>query len=100
MGDNHFASLPSAAYGFVLLMAAIAFYILQRCIIAADGKFSLLKRAIGSDWKGKLSPALYFVAICASFAAHWLAQLIYVTVAIMWVVPDKRIERTIDPIDE
>ncbi len=100
MGDNHFASLPSAGYGFVLLMAAIAFYILQRCIIAADGESSLLKRAIGSDWKGKLSPALYFVAICVSFVAHWWAQLIYVAVAFMWIVPDKRIERTLGPADE
>ncbi|MBP6020293.1 MAG: DUF1211 domain-containing protein [Burkholderiaceae bacterium] len=96
MGDNHFASLPSAAYGFVLLMAAIAFYILQRCIIAVDGESSLLKRAIGSDWKGKLSPVLYLIAMPASFVAHWLAQLIYVAVAIMWIVPDKRIERTIE----
>lgn len=96
MGDNHFSSLPSAAYGFVMLMAAIAFYILQRRIIAVDGESSLLQRAIGHNWKGKLSPVLYLVAIAASFVAHWLAQLIYVAVVIMWIVPDKRIERTID----
>lgn len=100
MGENHFASLPSAAYGFVLLMAAIAFYILQRCIMAVDGESSLLKLALGSDWKGKLSPVFYLAAVCASFVVHWLAQVIYVAVAIMWLVPDKRIERTIELTEE
>ncbi len=96
MGENHFAPLPSAIYGFVLLMAAIAYYLLQRCIMAVDGESSVLRQALGSDWKGKLSPLLYITAIGASFIAHWLAQLIYVLVALMWLVPDKRIERTIE----
>ncbi len=96
MGENHFAPLPSAVYGFVLLMAAIAYYILERAIIVVDGSDSLLKRAVGSDWKGKLSPVLYLSAIVVAFWANWLAQLIYVLVALMWLVPDQRIERTID----
>ncbi|MGE5089381.1 MAG: TMEM175 family protein [Candidatus Levyibacteriota bacterium] len=95
MGENHFASLPSAVYGFVLLMAAIAYYLLQRCIIATDGPDSVLKRAVGTDWKGKLSPLLYVVAIGASFRAHWIAQTIYVLVALIWLVPDQRIERAL-----
>jgi len=93
MGENHFAPLPSAAYGFVLLMAAISYYLLQRSIIKADGQSSVLKRALGTDWKGKLSPLFYITAIGASFWAHWLAQFIYVLVALVWLVPDKRIER-------
>jgi uncharacterized membrane protein len=95
MGENHFESLPSAAYGFVLLMAAIAYYVLQRCIIAADGPGSVLRRAVGTDWKGKSSPFLYVVAIGLSFRTHWVAQAIYVLVAFMWLVPDRRIERAI-----
>ena len=95
MGENHFASLPSAAYGFVLLMAAIAYYLLQQCIIATEGPNSVLKRAVGTDWKGKLSPLLYVGAIGASFWTHWIAQAIYVAVALMWLVPDKRIERVV-----
>src|SRR6478752_10717688 len=71
MGENHFAPLPSAAYGFVLLMAAISYYLLQRCIISVDGRSSVLKRALGTDWKGKLSPVFYITAIGASFWAHW-----------------------------
>ncbi|WP_189460359.1 TMEM175 family protein [Jeongeupia chitinilytica] len=97
MGENHFAPLPSAAYGFVLLMAAIAYYILQKTIIHADGSNSMLRRAVGIDWKGKLSPFLYATAIALSFIAHWLAQALYVLVALLWLVPDRRIERVIHP---
>jgi uncharacterized membrane protein len=96
MGENHFASLPSAAYGFILLMAAIAYYVLQRCIVAAGGPQSVLKRALGADWKGKLSPLLYITAIALSFRVQWAAQAIYVLVALMWLVPDRRIERAVD----
>ena len=96
MGENHFAALPSAAYGFVLLMAAISYYILQRSIIATDGPTSLLKQAIGMDWKGKASPLLYIFAIVVAFWVHWLAQAIYVLVALMWLIPDRRIERAIN----
>jgi uncharacterized membrane protein len=95
MGENHFGALPSAAYGFVLLMAAVSYYVLQRCIIAADGSESVLKRAIGSDWKGKLSPVLYVTAMILAFRLPWVAQVIYVLIALIWLVPDRRIERTI-----
>ncbi|HUR19309.1 MAG TPA: TMEM175 family protein [Vicinamibacterales bacterium] len=93
MGDNHFAPLPSALYGVVLLMAAIAYFILQQTIIASQGSDSLLKKAIGSDWKGKLSPVIYAVAIPTAFLVPGLAQALYVVVALMWLVPDRRIER-------
>ncbi len=91
MGENHFESLPSAAYGFVLLMAAISYSLLQRAIIAADGDYSLLQQAIGRDWKGKLSMLFYVVAMVAAFWAHWLSQLLYVALACYWLVPDQRI---------
>jgi uncharacterized membrane protein len=92
MGENHFASTPSALYGVVLLMAAIAYWILQGRIIASQGPESLLARAIGNDWKGKLSPILYLAAIPLAYASHWIAQAIYVAVALIWLVPDRRIE--------
>ncbi|PYN49053.1 MAG: hypothetical protein DMD95_02110 [Candidatus Rokuibacteriota bacterium] len=95
MGENHFATLPAAAYGVVLLMAAIAYWILQHRIIASQGEDSILKRAIGSDWKGKLSPLLYVAAIVLAFVSPWLAVSIYVLAAIMWVIPDRRIERVL-----
>jgi uncharacterized membrane protein len=95
MGENHFEPLPTALYGVVLFMAAIAYYILQRCIIATDGCSSVLRKAIGADWKGKLSPILYLAAIGLSFVFHWAAQALYVAVALIWLVPDKRIERVI-----
>ncbi len=93
MGENHFAKLPAAAYGLVLLMSGVAYLILQQRIIASQGKDSLLKKAVGSDWKGKLSPVLYIVAILLAFVSSWLSMAVYVFVAIMWVVPDRRIER-------
>ncbi|HEX6795467.1 MAG TPA: TMEM175 family protein [Casimicrobiaceae bacterium] len=95
MSENHFASAPSALYGFVLLMAAVAYWLLQQCIIAVEGRGSFLQRAIGSDWKGKLSPVLYLVAIPLAFVSHWIAQAIYVAVALMWLVPDRRIEQAL-----
>ncbi|HJU23512.1 MAG TPA: TMEM175 family protein [Casimicrobiaceae bacterium] len=95
MSENHFASAPSALYGFVLLMAAIAYWLLQQRIIAAQGPDSLLHRAIGNDWKGKLSPAIYLAAIPLSFVSHWIGQALYVGVALMWLVPDRRIERAL-----
>jgi TMEM175 potassium channel family protein len=95
MGENHFAATPSAVYGVVLLTAAIAYWVLQQQIIAAGGPDSLLKQAIGSDWKGKLSPLLYVVAIVASFWVQWIAQGIYVAAALIWLVPDRRIERVL-----
>jgi uncharacterized membrane protein len=95
MGENHFASLPTALYGLVLLLSAIAYVILQRLIIASQGPDSLLARAVGADWKGKVSPVLYVIAILAAFPARWLSQAIYVAVALMWLVPDRRIERVL-----
>ena len=92
MGENHFAGVPTAVYGGVLLMAAIAYWILQQALIAVDGAHSPLRRAIGGDWKGKLSPALYLAGIVLSCWLPWLAQLIYVLAALIWLVPDRRIE--------
>jgi uncharacterized membrane protein len=95
MGENHFAALPTALYGGVLLMAAIAYWILQQLIIAAQGPDSLLKKAVGTDWKGKLSPFVYVIAILAAFKAHWISQALYVAVALVWLVPDRRIEKAL-----
>jgi uncharacterized membrane protein len=93
MGENHFAAIPSALYGFVLLAAAIAYWLLQQAIIAAQGKESILQHAIGGDWKGKVSPLLYLVGILLTFVAAWIAQLVYLVVALLWLAPDRRIER-------
>jgi uncharacterized membrane protein len=95
MGENHFASLPTATYGVVLLMAAIAYYILQRRIIAVQGADSLLARAVGRDLKGKLSPLFYIAAILVAFVNQWIADALYVTVALWWLIPDRRIERAL-----
>ena len=96
MGENHFASMPSAVYGIVLLMAAIAYFILARAIIRREGADSVLARAFGRDWKGKISPALYTVGIVLAFVNQALAQAVYVIVAVIWLVPDRRIERVLD----
>jgi len=95
MGENHFAELPSALYGAVLLFAAIAYWLLQAAIIATDGDASVLRRALGRDVKGLASPLLYASAIAASFWLPWLSQGLYVFVALMWIVPDRRIERAL-----
>ncbi|HLX73721.1 MAG TPA: TMEM175 family protein [Terriglobales bacterium] len=95
MGENHFAMAPSALYGAVLLMAALAYFILQGVIIASEGADSVLKKAVGSDWKGKLSLALYLVAIVTSVRSSWAAQAIYVLVALIWLIPDRRIEHAL-----
>jgi len=95
MGENQFAAAPAAVYGVVLLMASLAYYLLQQLIIASQGPASLLKKAIGGDWKGKSSPMLYLLAIILAFRWRWLAMGIYVLVALMWLVPDRRIERVI-----
>ena len=96
MGENRLAPTPTAVYGFVLLMAAVAYYILERVIIAKEGRSSLLARAIGKDWKGKLSTVLYFVAIPLAFVSSWIAGGIYVFVALLWLIPDPRIERKLE----
>jgi uncharacterized membrane protein len=95
MGENHFAPAPSALYGAILLMAAIAYFILQYTIIASQGPNSLLKRAIGNDWKGKLSPPVYAVAIPIAFWHSWISMILYVIIALIWLVPDRRIERAL-----
>jgi uncharacterized membrane protein len=92
MGENHFARLPSAVYGGVLLMAAIAYYVLTLTIIAAQGPDSVLRRAVGRDWKGKSSPIFYVGGILSTIWVPWIAQALYVAVALLWLIPDKRIE--------
>lgn len=95
MGENHFAAAPSAFYGMILLMAAVAYWILQQIIIKSQGRESLLKKAIGSDWKGKASPLIYAIAIPAAFWSNWISQGLYVFVALVWLVPDRRIEKVL-----
>jgi uncharacterized membrane protein len=92
MGENHFSSMPTAVYGGVLLAAAIAYYVLQTTIIADQGTGSKLAAAVGRDLKGKISPVLYAAAIPLAFLREWIADAIYVAVALMWLVPDPRIE--------
>ena len=99
MGENHLAPMPTAAYGVVLLMAAIAYYILQRAIIAHQGRNSLLASALGRDWKGKLSPLIYLAAIPLAFVSPWIASGLYAFVALIWLIPDRRIERVLEKRD-
>ena len=99
MGENHFSSIPSALYGVVLVMAAVAYLVLQQTIIAAEGPASVLKSAVGGDWKGKLSPLVYVVAIASTFWVQWLAQALYVLVALVWLVPDRRIEHALQQME-
>jgi uncharacterized membrane protein len=110
MGEGGFAHTPTAVYGVVLLMAAIAFYILQRVIIRSQGERSLLADAVGRDLKGKASPILYAIAIPMAFVQPWVAYGIYLLVALIWFIPDTRIERAVaareaawevhDPVEE
>ena len=92
MGDNHLAPLPSMAYGVILLASAIAYWLLQRRIIAADGHESTLRQALGSDWKGRLSPLLYLVGIAATVFNARLGQAFYTLVALLWLIPERRSE--------
>lgn len=92
IGENHFDPIPMAMYGIVLLMAAIAYFILQTQIIRSQGKDSLLARAIGNDIKGKMSPILYSLAIVSNFVSQWISGGLYILVALIWLIPDKRIE--------
>jgi uncharacterized membrane protein len=94
MGENHFAATPAAAYGVVLLAAALAYYGLQEAIIRDQGSGSRLARAVGRDRKGKLSPLIYLAAIGLSFVNQWFAVAIYVAAALLWLIPDRRLERT------
>lgn len=100
MGENHFEQIPTLIYGTILLLAAIAYYILQSLIVKTEGKDSLLVKAIGKDIKGKVSPILYSTAILSVFINPWIAQAIYVLVALIWLAPDKRIEKTFFETDQ
>jgi len=93
MGENHFAPETLALYGFVLMMCAIAYFILQRAIITQHGRDSTLAKALGSDFKGKISMVLYLVAIPSAFLNEWISGIVYVSIAGIWLIPDKRIEK-------
>src|SRR5947208_15977876 len=95
LGEGRLASTPTAFYGAVLLMAAVAWYILQCAILANEGRQSVLASALGADWKGKLSPAIYLVAIPVSFLSPWISNALYTFVACLWLIPDRRLERTL-----
>ena len=96
MGENHFTSIPSALYGAILLLAAIAYYILQCLIVAEAGRDSKLATALGADWKGKISPLLYLLGIAISFFQPWIANGIYAVVALTWLIPDRRLARVLE----
>jgi uncharacterized membrane protein len=94
MGESHLSALPTAAYGAVLLLAAIAYLILQQCILRREGPASPLARALGrGDLKGKISPVVYAIGIAAAFWHAWISAALYLTVALIWLIPDTRIER-------
>lgn len=95
MGENHFAPAPTALYGFVLLMAGVAYRLVQRAIIAAQGPESVVRDALGRDWKGMASLGLYALAIPLAFGWGWVALLLYVAVALLWLLPDRRIEKAL-----
>lgn len=95
MGENHFASLPTALYGVILLMAAIAYRILERTIISQQGRNSLLAKLIGKDLKGEISLVIYIIAIPCAFFRSWIAGAFYILVAAIWLIPDQRIERAL-----
>jgi uncharacterized membrane protein len=95
MGENHITAAPAALYGGVLLMCSIAYMILQKLIIASQGEHSMLKKAVGRDWKGKSSTVMYGIAILAAFVSPAISVALYVLVALMWLAPDKRIERAL-----
>jgi len=95
MGENHFAALPTAVYGVVLLMAGVAYTLLQAALVAVSGNMKTLSQAVGRDFKGKLSVVAYACAIPLAFLNQWIADALYVAVALMWIVPDRRIEKVL-----
>ena len=102
MGENHFAPIPTASYGIVLLLAAIAYYVLQQAIIRDQGSASLVAHAVGGDRKGRLSPLLYVTGVGLCFVNRWFGVAVYVVAALIWLIPDRRIERTVthrSPVD-
>jgi len=92
MGENILAPIPTAVYGAVLLMPAIAYYLLQKAIVRKQGAHSVLASALGNDMKGKISPLLYVAGVVVAFVSPWLSMVIYVLVAVIWLIPDRRIE--------
>ena len=100
MGENQLAAIPTAVYGFVLLMAGIAYYVLERAIIAKEGRESLLAQAVGKDRKAKISLLLYLAAIPLAFVISWIAAGLYVFAALLWLIPDPRIERELEKREE
>jgi uncharacterized membrane protein len=95
MGSTSFAAWPVAAYGLILLMAGIAYFILAQALLALHGRDSAISRAVGRDAKGKLSVAIYALSIPLAFVQAWLACVLFVLVAVIWLIPDRRIERTL-----
>jgi uncharacterized membrane protein len=95
MGENEFASVPAALYGVILLLAACAYLLLQREILVREGPDSILAKAVGRDWKGRVSPLLYAFGIALAFLRPWIAGVVYASVALMWLVPDRRIEKKV-----
>ena len=95
MGENDFAAVPTALYGFVLLMAAVAYLLLQRAIIHAQGHGSILKKAVGRDWKGKVSPVLHLAATVVALRSPRISDTVFVAVALLWLIPDRRIEKRV-----
>jgi uncharacterized membrane protein len=96
IGENGLAAIPTAVYGFVLLMAAIAYVVLERAIIAREGRNSLVAQAVGGEWKGKLSLVLYVAAIPLAFVSSWIASALYIFVALLWLIPDPRIQKALE----
>lgn len=96
MGENHFESAPAAMYGAALFMSAIAYWILQQSIIRSQGVNSTLKRAVGNDWKGKISPLVYLLGIVLAFWSQYVSIALYVVMALVWLIPDKRIEHALE----
>ena len=96
MGENHFTPAPTALYGAVMLFAAIAYYILQSVIVVQQGPDSRLAKSIGRDFKGKVSPVVYVIAMATAFVRPWISCCLYALVALMWLVPDRRLERVVD----
>lgn len=100
MGENLFRPLPSAAYGVILLMSGISYLILQNRIIAAEGENSMLKKAVGNDWKGKVTSGLIVLAIICSFLQPYLSLVFYIMITLIWMIPDRRIEKVLVSDDE
>jgi uncharacterized membrane protein len=95
MGENRFAPVPTALYGVILLLAALAYLLLQREILIQEGPASILAAAVGKDWKGRVSPLLYALGVALAFLRPWIAGVLYVSAALVWLVPDRRIERKV-----